>query len=161
MTQSQIVGAGGNNRSVPWILHGNGTLYVRQRLFTIRFSPAMRFYKPTSGVIVVNNKFWLNLYEIWIEPKGATTHHKLEAIRAKPESGARSAWDLRAEPESMAKPEKERGRSLGMGLGEPSPNFFWNLLSLVYSWKGNLAQKWGLIKILGVLTPDPQWLRLC
>ena len=84
MSQSQIVGA--INRPVPRILHGNGTLYVEQRLLTIRFSPAIRFslairfYKPTSGVIVNNNKYWLslNLYGIWIlEHKGATTLQKL------------------------------------------------------------------------------------
>ena len=49
MIQSQIVGTGGNNRPVPWIMHG--TLNVKQRLLTIRFSPAIRSYKPTSGVV--------------------------------------------------------------------------------------------------------------
>ena len=86
------MGAGGNNRPVPWILHGNGTLYAKQRLLTIRFLLEIRFYIPTSGVIVNNNKFWLNLYDIWIlEHKGATTLQKLGAIRANHESGARSA----------------------------------------------------------------------
>ena len=71
MSQSQIAGAdrapAANIRPVPRILHGNDTLYVEQRLLTIRFSPAIRFslairfYKPTSGVIVNNNKYWLSL----------------------------------------------------------------------------------------------------
>ena len=34
---------------------GNCTLYVEQRLLAIRFSPAIRFFKPTFGVIVDNN----------------------------------------------------------------------------------------------------------
>ena len=63
-----------------WIWHI--IIYVEQRLLTIRFSPAIRFslairfYKPTSGVIVNDNKYWLspNSYGIWIlEHKGATT----------------------------------------------------------------------------------------
>ena len=91
------------------------------------FSPAIRFHKPTSGVIVNNNKYRLNLYDIWIlEHKGATTFQKLGAIRAKPESGARSAWDSRAEPESKTKPEKERVSCLGRGLMSPSKEIFWN-----------------------------------
>ena len=40
---------------------------------------------------------------------------KLGAIQAKPESGARIAWDLRAEPKSIAKPEKKLGRGQGRG----------------------------------------------
>ena len=87
MIQSQIVGAGWNNRPVPWILHRNGTLYVNQLLLTIRFLPVNRFYEPT-GIIVNNNTFWLNLYDIWIlEHKGATMLQKSGAIRVKPESG--------------------------------------------------------------------------
>ena len=45
--------------------------------------------------------------------KGATTLQKLGG-------GGR---DLRTKPESRAKPEKERGRDLGMGLVSPSPKF--------------------------------------
>ena len=44
--------------------------------------------------------------------------------RAKPESRARSARELRAKPEPRAKPEKNRGRGLGRGLGEPLPRKF-------------------------------------
>ena len=40
-------------------------------------------------------------------------------LRAKPEARARSARELRAKPEPRAKPEIERGRGLGRGLGEP------------------------------------------
>ena len=73
------------------------TLYVEQRLLTIRFSPAIcfslaiRFYKPTSGGIVNNNKYCLslNLYGIWIlEHKGATTLLKLGGqFRRSPNQG--------------------------------------------------------------------------
>ena len=53
-----------------------------------------------------------------LETRGAATLQKLGGS----ESGeARSARDLRAKPESRAKPEKERGRGLGRGLGEPLP----------------------------------------
>ena len=44
--------------------------------------------------------------------------------RAKPESRAWSARDLRAKPKSRAKLEKKRGRGLGRGLGEPLSNLF-------------------------------------
>ena len=53
--------------------------------------------------------------------KGATTLQKLGANWATPESRTRSARDLRANPESRAKPEKEWGRGLGRGLGELLP----------------------------------------
>ena len=44
--------------------------------------------------------------------------------RAKPESRAPSARELRAKPEPRAKPEKKRGRGLGRGFGEPLPRKF-------------------------------------
>ena len=43
---------------------------------------------------------------------------------------ARSARELRAKPEPRVKPEKpeiERGRGLGKGLGEPLPRKFVNI----------------------------------
>ena len=52
--------------------------------------------------------------------KGATTIQKLGGPN-------------RAKPESRAKPEKERRRGLGRGLGEPPENF-WNFeLQIVQS----------------------------
>ena len=42
-------------------------------------------------------------------------------IRAKPDSRARSARELRAKPEPKAKPENKRGRGLGRGLGDGEP----------------------------------------
>ena len=75
------------------------------------------YYGILKQIIVIN---------IWIlEHKGATTLQKLgarEAIQAKPESGARSAGDLRAEPKSRARPEKKRGgvrRSRGLSESLP------------------------------------------
>ena len=57
--------------------------------------------------------------------KGAATLQKLGGPnRAKPESRARSARDLRAKPESRASPRKSGGRDLGRGLGEPLPRKF-------------------------------------
>ena len=144
MSQSQIMGA--DRARAETIIRSRGScmgmvhynMLSNAYLFTIRFlslirffspairlSPAIRFYKPTSGVIVNNSKYWLNLYDIWIlENKGGTTLQKLRSIRAKPESGAWSAWDLRAETESRAKPEQKRGSGLGRGLGEPLPRKF-------------------------------------
>ena len=43
---------------------------------------------------------------------------------AKPETRAQSARELRAKPESKAKPEIERGMGLGRGLVSPSPENF-------------------------------------
>ena len=58
--------------------------------------------------------------------------------RAKPESRARSARELRAKPEPRAKLEKKRGRSLGRGFSEPLPiiffrNYDFKPCNLVYS----------------------------
>ena len=50
--------------------------------------------------------------------------------RAKPESRARSARELRAKPKPRAKPEKNRGRGLGRGLGEPLPRKFFEKSNL-------------------------------
>ena len=48
--------------------------------------------------------------------KGAATVQKLGGPnRAEPESRAQSARDLRAKPESRAKPEKKRGEGSGEG----------------------------------------------
>ena len=44
--------------------------------------------------------------------------------RAKTESRAQSARDLRAKPESRAKTEEEQGRGLGRKLGESLPDIF-------------------------------------
>ena len=53
--------------------------------------------------------------------------------RAKPESRAQSAQNLRAKLESRSEP-KEVGRGLGRGLGEPFPENFWNFeLQIVQS----------------------------
>ena len=55
---------------------GNDTLYVKQHLLAIRllpvirFSPAIRFYKSTFGVIVNNNKHRLMII-IWILEQAA------------------------------------------------------------------------------------------
>ena len=46
-------------------------------------------------------------------------------LRAKPESRAWSARELRAKLEPRAQPETDWGRGLGRGLGEPLPRNFW------------------------------------
>ena len=43
---------------------------------------------------------------------------------AQPEPRARSARELKEKPELRAKPEIERGRGLGRGLGQPIPRKF-------------------------------------
>ena len=54
--------------------------------------------------------------------------------RANPDLRARSVRDLRAKPESRAKPEKKREREgLGRGLGEPLSDFkSFNLVCICY-----------------------------
>ena len=109
--------------------------------------------------------------------------------RAKPDSRAQNARDLRAKSELRAKPDKERARCLGEVSVSPSPDFVWSfelriVQSGVYligiSWNNPLycnvielnrppckkLSKLGVsLKMLGVLTtptpPPPQWLRPC
>ena len=175
MSQSQIVSAdraqlGANNRPVPRILHGNGTLYVEQRLLTIRFSLAIPFYKPTSGVIVNNNEYYwlsLNLYGIWIlEHKDATTLQKLEGgqfrrilnqWRKSPEIWGRS-------PNRGRSPRKSGGGIKGGSSVSPSLGIFWNFdFQIVTSgvWrKGKSCSKMGVNKNWRFLTPrrsTPHW----
>ena len=130
MSQNHIVGS--DRAQARTIVRSRGSCmgmvhcnYVEQRLLTIRFSPAIRFsleilfYKPTSGVIVNNNKYWLslNFYGlVWILEHSTREQPRFKswgggAIQAKPESGVRSAWDLRAKPS-------------GEGLSEPLPRNF-------------------------------------
>ena len=59
-----------------------------------------------------------------LRAKSESRARSARVSRAKPESRARSARELRAKPEPRAKPEKNRGRGLGRGLGEPLPRKF-------------------------------------
>ena len=89
----------------------------------IRFSLAIRFYKPTSGVIVNNNKYWLslNLYGIWIpEHKGATTLQKLgggNSGEARIKGTKRLRFEGGAQIEDEAR--EKAGRGPGRGLSDP------------------------------------------
>ena len=130
MNQSQIVGAdigrrceqssGPEDPAWEWYI-----IFVKQRLRTIqfslaiRFSPAIRLYKQTSGVIVNNNKYWLslNLYGIWIlEHKGATTLQKLGEGGNSGEARIRGAKRLRfeggAQIEGEAREKAGRGQTI-------------------------------------------------
>ena len=86
--------------------------------------------------------------------RGSEHHERLDGP-----PGARSAWDLMGEPDSRAKPEKERRRGQGRGSVRPSPENFWNFELQIFKsdvwWKGKYCPKMGSTKIRGSWPLDP------
>ena len=140
--------------------HFSGSWNVEQRLLTIRFSPAIRFslairfYKPTPGIWILEHKGGNHASKVG----GQFRRGPIQAREA-PEIWGRS-------PNRGRNPRKSRGGVRGGGSVSPSLGFFWNFdLQIVTSgvwWKGKSCQKMGVNKIGGgSWTLQPHWLRSC